>query len=466
MRLSKGSLNFGILASGTIFAQFLLLIASPFLTRLYSPSDFGLLAIFLSVSTISSVFFTLRYDMSIPITETKNESGAAFILCFVIATFFLALFCIAIYLLESFLERKFGLKNEALYYLVPVLAYFIALNKSLIMLPIREAHYKSVAKAKVSQSILVVSYQIIMSGFGFVSLLIANAAGCISSIFSLRQYLKDSFKSRANFNDLIKSGHKFKAFPLYSLWSNLQSVVGLQLPALLYGFYFGASFVGFYALAHRVIAAPISVLGEAVSKYFLSESVGQNSGKKLKVNVLDTHLSLLRLSLPFFIMVAVIGEYIFNVVFGEDWAVSAHIAKLMIPWMLLVFTVSPLSIVYEITNNQKVGLAFNTLLFFCRLGIVIAGGFAGEPIFTVLAYSLVSAAIWAALLLWTFNHLLINFKEVLPDYFKAILFSALTCAPSIIYKVTDYSQVLLLLLQPIFFSVYYYLFIRKRLTAK
>ena len=56
--------NVSILVSGTIIAQVFAVLASPILSRLYSPEQFGEYAIFITIvgllSTISSLFFVSR----------------------------------------------------------------------------------------------------------------------------------------------------------------------------------------------------------------------------------------------------------------------------------------------------------------------------------------------------------------------------------------------------------------------
>ena len=49
------------LVSGTTFAQILTILATPILTRLYGPEDFGLLALFLSITGILGTIVCLRY---------------------------------------------------------------------------------------------------------------------------------------------------------------------------------------------------------------------------------------------------------------------------------------------------------------------------------------------------------------------------------------------------------------------
>ena len=56
-----------MLAGGTAIAQFLSVATSPIISRLFTPDDFGVLSIYVSILSIVAVFATLRYEFAIPI---------------------------------------------------------------------------------------------------------------------------------------------------------------------------------------------------------------------------------------------------------------------------------------------------------------------------------------------------------------------------------------------------------------
>ena len=60
------------LASGTAIAQLLLVLAMPVLTRLYTPADYGALAVYSSTLTVLLVLASLRYEVAIPLPENER----------------------------------------------------------------------------------------------------------------------------------------------------------------------------------------------------------------------------------------------------------------------------------------------------------------------------------------------------------------------------------------------------------
>src|SRR3984957_369256 len=66
--------NVSILAGGTAAAQALAIAASPILTRLYKPSDFGELQIFISLMALALVAASGRYEVALLLPEDEQSS--------------------------------------------------------------------------------------------------------------------------------------------------------------------------------------------------------------------------------------------------------------------------------------------------------------------------------------------------------------------------------------------------------
>jgi len=64
-----------VLVGGTAGAQVLTVLAAPLLTRLYSPEDFGLLAVYASMLALIGVISSLRYELAIPLPEDDGEAA-------------------------------------------------------------------------------------------------------------------------------------------------------------------------------------------------------------------------------------------------------------------------------------------------------------------------------------------------------------------------------------------------------
>ena len=75
-RLTAGSFlrDIAMLSFGTIGGRLIALVALPFVSRLYSPADFALLAIYLALVNTIAVAACLRLEIAIPLAETDGDS--------------------------------------------------------------------------------------------------------------------------------------------------------------------------------------------------------------------------------------------------------------------------------------------------------------------------------------------------------------------------------------------------------
>ena len=71
---SEFSRNVVTLMTGTTIAQAIPIAISPILTRIYTPEDFGVFAVYLSILTIVAVVATGKYELAIMLPEEENDA--------------------------------------------------------------------------------------------------------------------------------------------------------------------------------------------------------------------------------------------------------------------------------------------------------------------------------------------------------------------------------------------------------
>ncbi len=78
------SRNVLTLLTGTTIAQAIPVAMAPIMARIYSPEDFGVLTLFLSISTIFSVVATGRYELAILLPKKEEDALSVMLLALVI----------------------------------------------------------------------------------------------------------------------------------------------------------------------------------------------------------------------------------------------------------------------------------------------------------------------------------------------------------------------------------------------
>ena len=78
--------NISKVSIGVLIAQSLSILAAPILTRLYSPAEFGIFSVYVSVVLTIEVCACLRYEMTIVLAEKESNARCLFWLSSVIMT--------------------------------------------------------------------------------------------------------------------------------------------------------------------------------------------------------------------------------------------------------------------------------------------------------------------------------------------------------------------------------------------
>ena len=83
-------------AGGTFFSQIIPLAILPILTRLYSPEEFGTLALYIAFFSILSVVVTGRYEMAIMLPKKEKDAISLFQISFLFSFIFSIFFLLVI----------------------------------------------------------------------------------------------------------------------------------------------------------------------------------------------------------------------------------------------------------------------------------------------------------------------------------------------------------------------------------
>lgn len=71
---SEFSRNVLTLMTGTTIAQAIPIAISPILTRIYTPEDFGVFALYMAIASIVAVVATGRYEMAIMLPKKDSDA--------------------------------------------------------------------------------------------------------------------------------------------------------------------------------------------------------------------------------------------------------------------------------------------------------------------------------------------------------------------------------------------------------
>jgi O-antigen/teichoic acid export membrane protein len=362
------------LMTGTVVAQLIPVIISPILTRLYTPDDFAIWALYMSiVMVIISGLSTGNFEFAIIFPKEDNKAIKLIELSILIA-----LSVSIILLILSFIfNHGIGviLKNTAIsswLYFLPLSVFTLSILNSFIYWFNRGKDYKTMAINKIIKNagISTINLGIGLSGIKKTGLILGQILGDIIAAFILcKKFCKSNqiFK-KIDLKEYKKLVKEYKKFPLLTLPTQLLNNLSAQLPVMLISMWYSSSLTGYYFFSLKILSIPMAFIGTSVSQTFFQKfnEIKDNKTIHPKVFILKIWsilflIGIIPLSLIFFF-----GVDIFSFVFGNEWSKAGQIASILTPMILVSFISSPTSTSFIILNEQKYSLIFGIVLLIIR----------------------------------------------------------------------------------------------------
>ncbi|HLS68741.1 MAG TPA: lipopolysaccharide biosynthesis protein [Kiloniellales bacterium] len=425
-----------ILAGGTALAQALGVLIAPLLTRLYAPEHFGILAAFVALLAIVSVVSTLRYEVAIPLPASDLEAAHVLGLCLAAVASFSLVSGLVLLLWGEGLAERLGLPMMAPYlWLLPFGILCAGTYETLIYWAIRVRAFPLIARTKFYQVFTLFAVQLGAFSLGSLGLLLGHMAGhgagaaSISTLIARRRW---ELLRQLRLSELRRVAYRYRRFPLFSTWSGGFNTLSSHVPPLLLVAFFSPAAAGLYALSHRVLAMPMSMVGQAVSDAFFSEAAEAHRQGRLSGLVLGIYEKLVQIAMPPALLLVLTGPELFALVFGPQWRMGGEFAQWMAPWLLLQFIASPLSLLFDVLERQPEEMAFQLVLLVTRVVALFTGYWIGDLTWTVALFALTSAACYFGKLVWLFKLALQDWRPLCRPLLHSFFWAALLASPVIV----------------------------------
>jgi O-antigen/teichoic acid export membrane protein len=404
--LPKGSAahSISLIAGGTAMAQLLGILTMPVFSRIYSPVDFGVLALFSSITGILMEVSGLRYHFAIPLPKKESFARSLVVLSLALQCLFIALLTIALFFAKDFLLELVSAELlKPYWFLIPLGVGGMGLYLILTQWAVREAEFSLIAKTKVTQSISGILVKLLFGLLGIkpLGLLLGNIASQAGGITTLGKKLisKNGFP-KANKEQLKRVAIKYRKFPLYSTWGGMLNTLGRQItPIMLIAFY-GAETAGFFALGMRILQLPVTFIGQAIGQVFVQRASRAKYEGNLAQVSLKTFEALLQIGTFPILCISLLAPELFSFVFGERWRMAGVFAQFLGPWVLLMFAFSPISRLYSILQKQREDLFFQIINVTGRISSISFGYYWENILLSIGLYGFFSFSFVVWITLW------------------------------------------------------------------
>lgn len=354
-----------LMAGGSFLSLAILAVATPITTRLYTPADYGVLAVYTGAVNLLCIVASGRYELSIPLPENKYAAANLLVLSLAITVFFSAIVALGIFFGAGALLSRFNAAAMAPYlWLLPVSMIAIGGYQALSYWAVRNKKFGDLARTKLNQSLganaVVLGLGVMRAGpIGLLlGLLVSHSAGIGTLIKPLLAEGRD-YLSNIKLSEMRRLMVVYRKFPLLSAPSSLFNSAACSLPPILLASFYNREVAGLFGLAMKIVGVPGMLLCKAVSQAYLGEIA--ESVRECRGDVATIFSSVTKKLMKASLLVIAFGcisPYIFGFVFGKSWQQAGLYSAFLSIFAAAELVVSPIStvvIVFERQDLQMLG---------------------------------------------------------------------------------------------------------------
>ena len=369
------------------------MLLSPVISRLFSPADFGIYAVYSALLGIIGVAATGKFELAIPLEGSRAGASAVTIVSFAL----LLSVCVGLLLIAGFFSSDVLLVLN----IVELSDYALAIPVGVLALgsfqiatyvSIREQRFSGLALSRFANGSCLAAIHTILGFFslGSIGLIIGQIASHLVSLLVISgptlRLISDKRQTCAR---ILAVGRRYSNFPRYSAPAGALNAATVRAPAALLTMLFGAAVGGAFLFCQTVLAAPTMVFGRAIGQVYLSSVAIRRRERKADISgfFIRTTFRLAIIAVVPAIFIAVFGPRVFVFVFGESWSLAGQMSRLLALAVFAEFIIVPIGQTLEMLERQSVQLLWDLMRFIgVIVTIFVSYSYGQTPISTVRWY--------------------------------------------------------------------------------
>ena len=340
------------LIAGGAVAQALPLVLGPWLTRLYTPQQFGLYHLFAAVSANLAVVACARYEFALPLVGDAADAAALRTLCLRVLA--------GVTLASAFgAAAWFAWSAQGWTAWLPVAVAVLGWLSLATLWATRAQAYRALAVARIVQygGASLAQAGAALAGAGLHGLIGAPIVAGAAAAALLRLPLSDDV--RADPRRWRELARRFRDFPLlntpHAFMGALQDTVSIGMIAA----WQGPVAAGFWGLSLRYLKAPATLVGGAVSQALYPQLAAHGAAaghdvdahaplrvtREGRAAVRRVMAGLALIALPLVLLLWAFAPWAFERLFGTDWRGAGELARTLGLYIGVHFVAAPLAVV-------------------------------------------------------------------------------------------------------------------------
>jgi O-antigen/teichoic acid export membrane protein len=330
------------LLAGGVIAQALPLLLGPWLTRLYSPDDWGRYALFSVFAANLAVVACARYEYALPMAADEAEARDLMALCMyliMVVTALSVVLAIALGVTRTLQHATW----------LPLAVAAAGAAQWLTLWTTRAQRFKSLAATRATQfgGAALVQAAAGVAHAGAAGLIAGPIVASVAALAWLRHPAPAGGWAglwRVPRRAMQSVARKHRSFPLFNTPHTFANALSDTLTMALLVASTGEAEAGFWGLCMRYLKAPATLMGGALSQALYPRLVGAEPIEARAI-VRRAMAVLALIALPLVLVLLLAGPALFAFAFGERWREAGDLAQALAPYIGAHFIASPLAVV-------------------------------------------------------------------------------------------------------------------------
>lgn len=333
------------LVSGTVVAQALTFLMLPVFTRLYQPTDFAVMNLFVQIVSMVTVVATVRYEAFVQLPRRHSEGWRLVQLVAVLGAFATLLLTPIAWLFRSTFARWAGEPALASWFVfIPITAALTSLANAFQGWEQRRGRFRRSSEAEVVGKVgfagsVFLGWLLLPGATGLV---LGSGLGAVLGKLAWLVRL-DRLKMCGRMDGLLGVGRQLgRLAGSLTVSQALLACTGI-IPLVLIAHAYGPEVLGQYALANQSIYLPTALLGTAMGNvYYQRASVRWAQGHDFSALWRSTSKRLILIGLPIYGFAVILLPIVFPIIFGGTWHVAGRFAGILAISSFFGFVASPI----------------------------------------------------------------------------------------------------------------------------
>lgn len=347
--------SLSVLMAGTALTNLIIVLTTPLLTRMYTPEEFGVYSVFLSLLYTGIILVSLRYETAIPLPEDEDEAFHLLVLSIILAIIVSAFSYILFFFIP--VSQLLNVPEiEQYMWMLSLSLLGLGIFQAFNSWALRDEQYMMISRTKMTMNSSQIASQLSLGLFqlGLLGLLIGEVIGRMTGALDYFRLIKRTQKvvNKITAKSLIKVLVGYKSYPIVSSWAALINSLGTQMPIFYLAAHFDAKTAGWFFLAQKILTIPEGLIGFSASQVYLTQAAqtARNSQEHFRQFFWDTVKKMIIMSFIIMGLVALCAPLAIKIVFGEQWIQASEFIQILSVLYFMKIIINPISANFYVFN--------------------------------------------------------------------------------------------------------------------